>query len=161
MNKLTIPLLLSTSALLSGCPERIMVPNANDFYAQGNNMLCVNHSKDVETGGMRIMSEDKVIALDKISSKKSCAVFNVNDHIITTTTDNDDEIELTLNRLYSFYTDLIKKNGDSDKASGFGPRVCFSKEEQNPVVLEVENHSDRRNGKHLLCQIDNNIESTL
>ena len=169
MNKLTIPVLLSASVLLSGCPERLVSPHANDFYVQGTNMLCVNHSRDVQKGVIWVMNmygnaDDDIerIPLNRISPKKSCAVFNINDHITTTTTTTDnDEIELTPNRRYNLSTGLLIEDLKEGKGSGFGPKICFSQEGANPVVLEVENHSDRRNGKHLLCQIDNNIESTL
>ena len=167
MNKLAIPLLLSASALLSGCPERLVGPHANDFYVQGTNMLCVNHSKDVQKGVVWIMNmygnaDDDIerIPLNRINPKKSCAVFNINDHITTTTTDND-EIELTPNRQYNLSTGLLIENLKEGKGSGFGPKICFSQEGANPVVLEVENHSDRRNREHLLCQINEDIESTL
>ena len=166
MNKLTIPVLLSAGILLSGCPERLVGPHANDFYAQSNNMLCVNHSKNVETGLITTLYTDETykIPLNRISPKKSCAVFNVNDHITTTTTTTttkatgNDEITLKPNLVYNFHTALIKKNGDSAKGSGFGPRVCFSQEGASPIVLEIENHSDRRNRDEnsIFCPLDPN-----
>lgn len=151
MNKITITLLLSSCFLLLGCPHRTMVSNAKVFYKKNNNMLCVNHSRNIEKGVLTTLYDDNVtIPLNKTSPETSCATFSINDKI-TIKSANNNHIEITPYHVYNFYTGLLKKDMTEGGGSGFGPRICFVKDEQNQYVLNIENTEDLNKMNSKFC----------
>ena len=158
-NKIITPLLLFTCIFLSGCPHRTMVSHTNDFYTKDNNMLCVNNSENVRKGVLNTLYSDNnaTILLNRISPKKSCATFNINNKVTITSTDGNN-IEMTPYRVYNFYTGLLIEDMKEGKGSGFGPRICFVRNEQNNFILNIENSSDRAKANNNFCPIEENID---
>ena len=129
--------------ILSGCPGERLISVSKNFYSQ-NNILCVTHSTDVETGYISLMGEDMIIELQRTAPKISCVPFEIkDDQILVKTTDNR-TVNIVPYKAYYFHSDIEKNNGEGAKQSGLGPDICFTKK-NGDFTLHVVNEEDFTN----------------
>lgn len=140
---LSLIFLLPTLAL-SGCLGERLISFSNDYYKKSNNMLCIDHSKDIKVGRMTAMREDMIIELQRQNSKTSCALFEFDNNEILTKTTDDRIDNIIPNKPYYFNSNIYKNNGEADTASGFGPNLCFTKK-NGDFILHVVNGEDLTN----------------
>lgn len=130
--------------MLSGCLGERLISFSKSYYNQNNNMLCVDHSKDVKTGRIHEMGEDMVIKLQRKGPRTSCVPFKIKDNQISVKTINNRTVNIAPYKSYYFSSNTYRNNGEANKQSGAGPNICFTKQ-NGEFILHVVNGGDLTN----------------